>query len=425
MNKTLFRLIAMLILVGVALSGCAPVSTEAKSDQTRVLEPAVPADALDALVGGNNTFALSLYQSLRSSNDGNLFYSPYSISLALAMTYGGARGETEAQMAQALHFDLTQEELHAAFNRLDLDLARSGEADDEDFEPMQLNIANAVWAQQDHPFLPEYLDLLALNYGAGVHLADFTTQADPTAREINRWVSDQTNDRIQDIISPGTLDELTRMVLVNAIYFKADWMNQFDADDTEEAPFYLLDGSDVTVDMMSNDVYASYLRGETYQAVELLYAGGTAAMDIIMPDEGQFAAFEAALDWGTVEVILDGLQRTDLQLEMPKFTFRSQFALAEQLAALGMRDAFDRDLADFSAMDGLRDLYIGSVIHQAFVAVDEEGTEAAAATVVIMMMASMPVSEVELTIDHPFFFLIRDLSSGQILFAGRVLNPGQ
>jgi len=426
MNKILWKLIPILLLAGIVLSACSPaVSSEAKSDQARVLAPQVPAETLDALVGGNNTFALDLYQSLRTA-DGNLFYSPYSISLALAMTYGGARGDTEAQMARTLRFDLPQEALHPAFNQLDLDLAQSGEtAEKDETQRMQLNIANAVWAQQDYPFLPEYLDLLALNYGAGLHLADFVTQAEPARKEINDWVSDRTEERIKDILGPGVLDALTRMVLVNAIYFKADWMDQFDANDTEDAPFYLLDGSDVTVDMMSNDVYAPYLRGENYQAVELQYAGGTAAMDIIMPDEGQFAAFEASLDWATVDSILSGMQSTDMQLQMPKFTFRSQFALADKLAAMGMPSAFAPGSADFSGMDGSRDLYISSVIHQAFVAVDEEGTEAAAATIVVMTLSAMPVSEIQLTIDHPFIFFIRDLSSGQILFAGRVLNPGQ
>ena len=424
MNAVLVKLTLVILLVGAALAACSPDLPEAKSDLERVLQPDVPADTFEALVGGNNAFALDMYQALRSA-DGNLFYSPYSISLALAMTYGGARGETEAQMAQVLHFDLPQEELHAAFNRLDLDLAQSGEGGDEDHQPMQLNVANAVWAQQDYPFLPEYLDLLALNYGAGMHQADFTTQAEPARQEINRWVSDQTEERIQDILAPGVLDALTRMVLVNAIYFNADWQTQFDADDTSDAPFYLLDGTDVQVEMMSNDLRLPYRRGENYQAVELPYAGGTAAMDIILPDEGAFEAFEAELDWTGLEQMLAGMQPTDLQFEMPKFTFRSQFSLAEQLAAMGMADAFNPGAADFSGMDGTRDLYISSVFHQAFVAVDEEGTEAAAATVVVIAMSSMPVSEVQLTIDRPFFFLIRDLSSGQILFAGRVLNPTQ
>ncbi len=420
---TCFKILSAALLLCIPLAACGPSQPDAQSSLARVLSPTVAEADFYALVDGNNAFALDLYQALRPS-DGNLFYSPFSISLALAMTYGGARGDTEVQMADVLHFDLSPESLHAAFNQLDLNLAQSGETEDKDQQPMQLNIANAVWAQEDHPFLPEYLDLLALNYGAGIHLADFTTQAEPTRQEINRWISDQTHDRIQDIISPGVLDALTRMVLVNAIYFKADWQTQFDANDTHHAPFYLLDGSEVQVEMMSNDdISLPYVDGDGYQAVELPYVGGMAAMDIILPDEGQFEAFDATLDWAALESILGEMQPTQLRLNMPKFTFTSQFNLSQQLAAMGMPDAFDPDRADFSGMDGMRDLYISNVIHQAFVAVDEKGTEAAAATVVIMTLSAMPMEGIELTIDRPFFFLIRDLASGQILFAGRVLNP--
>ena len=205
MNTNILKWIAMLILGVVCLAGCAPVSTEAKSDQARVVNPDVPADQLDALVDGNNRFAIDLYHALRAE-EGNLLYSPYSISLALAMTYGGARGDTAAQMAQTLHFDLPQEELHAAFNQLDLGLAQKSEVDEEGAQPIQLDIANAIWAQQDYAFLPEYMDLLALNYGAGIHQSDFKTRADETAEEINLWVSDQTHERIQDILEPGDLD---------------------------------------------------------------------------------------------------------------------------------------------------------------------------------------------------------------------------
>ncbi len=459
MNKNLLKLIPTLLIAGLLLAACAAASPEpsevsdtplppatqppatvesptdtpaspaasfAKSEQQRMLQPAVSGEALQTLVGGNNAFALDLYQSLRTE-DGNLFYSPYSISIALAMTFGGARGNTEAQMADVLHFDLSQADLHAAFNRLDLDLTQRGAAQNKQEQPLQLNIANAVWAQRDYPFLPEYLDLVAMNYGAGIHLADFVTQADQAVDEINQWVSDQTEERIQDILSPGALDAMTRMVLANAIYFKAGWQTTFDENSTVPAPFYLLDGSEVQVDMMNNEEKFPYLRGENYQAVELPYSGGTAAMDIILPDEGQFEAFEASLDWPTLETILAGMDRAELKLQMPKFTFRNQFSLASQLAGMGMAEAFEGGLADFSGMDGQHDLYIGDVIHQAFVAVDENGTEAAAATLVIIELTSIePVEDViELTIDRPFFFLIRDLESGQILFVGRVFNPGQ
>ena len=424
MNKSLVKWVFILLLAGIMLSACGQASTQAKSDAARVLQPDIPAGTLDTLVAGDNRFALDLYQSLRASGD-NLFYSPFSISLALGMTYAGARGVTGAQMADVLHFDLPQNELHPAFNQLDLNLASSGEAENENQQPMQLNIVNAVWGQQGYPFLPEYLDLLALNYGAGINLADFTTQAEPVREEINQWVSDQTQERIQDLLAPGVVDASTRMVLVNAIYFKADWQDQFDANNTHQAPFYLLDGTDVTVDMMADNMFLPYLRGENFQAVELPYAGGSAVMDIIMPDEGQFAAFEAALDWSSLEAILAAMQPVDMYLSMPKFTFSSDFELAPMLAGMGMPDAFCAGAADFSGMDGTGSLCISNVIHQAFVAVDEKGTEAAAATAVVMEESAMIFTGLELPIDHPFIFLIRDLDSGQILFAGRVLDPGQ
>ncbi|MEZ0396362.1 MAG: serpin family protein [Anaerolineales bacterium] len=415
-----------LLLLAALFSGaaCSPRPAPLESRLSRDLAPAVlPADR-QTLVAGNNAFALGLYTALRGQ-DGNLTASPYSISLALAMTRAGAAGETARQMDSALHFDLPPERLHPAFNALDLELASRSQAASDEAHPLQLNIANAVWAQQDHPFRSEYLDLLALNYGAAIFPADFVGQAEPARLEINRWVSDETEGKIRDLLAPGALDASTRMVLVNAIYFKADWQTPFDPNDTYEAPFYLLDGSQVQVAMMHNELTLPYLRGDNFQAVELPYAGGTAAMTIIVPDAGQFAAFEAAFDPAAYEAILAQMQPTEVQLGLPKFTFRSQFDLAQTLAAMGMPAAFDPGQADFSGMDGARDLYISNVVHQAFIAVDEKGTEAAAATAVIMALSAVMPQGIPLEIDRPFLFVIRDLPTGQILFIGRVLNPGE
>jgi serpin B len=243
---------------------------------------------MQRLTDNNNAFALDLYQSLRSQK-GNLIYSPYSISLALAMTYAGARGETEAQMAQTLHF-LPQHEFHSALNALDLELAKRGEAQTKDETPLQLNIANAVWAEQTFPFLQDYLELIAQNYGAGIQLADFLRQHEPIRKEINAWVSDETNDKIQELIPDGVLDPNTKMVLVNAIYFRADWLAQFDPNNTYDAPFHLLEGTDVQVKMMSQSLFSPpYVQGDSYQAIELPYEGETAVMDIIIPDDGSLA----------------------------------------------------------------------------------------------------------------------------------------
>jgi serpin B len=270
----------------------------------------------------------------------------------------------------------------------------------------------------------DYLDLIARNYGAGVRLADFIQNFDPARREINAWVSKQTHGRIEDLLAEGTLDASTRMVLVNAIYFKGDWQEPFDANDTRDAPFKRLDGSSVPVRMMHTHMSAAYTAGNGYQAVELTYQGATAAMDFIVPDEGEYESFEAGLDSTRLSMILAALQPGSLQLGLPKFHFSTAFDLGERLAALGMPDAFDPDRADFSGITGARDLFIDKVLHQASVAVDEKGTEAAAATAVIMGPTSAMQPDLSLIVDRPFIFLIRDLGTQQILFLGRVLDPG-
>jgi serpin B len=418
-----FKMSISITILTLLLSACAPSASITKSDLQRVTSPATSTGELQALVKNNNAFAFDLYQSLQTQ-DGNLFSSPYSISLALAMTYAGARGETESQMARALHF-LPQDQTHPAFNALDLHLREGGKARSEKERSLELNIANAVWAEQTYPFLQSFLDTIASNYGAGIRLADFINQSEAVRKEINNWVSDQTEDKIKDLIPAGVLDQDTRMALVNAIYFKADWLSPFQVGSTREAPFHLLDGSEITVPTMNQDSFIPYAKGDGWQAVELAYQGGTAAMDIIVPDDGRFEEVQSSLDDGTASAILESLQSTSVQLALPKFKFESEFALADQLAVLGMTDAFDPDQADFSGMTERDDLYISAVIHKAFVAVDETGTEAAAATALIFAAASAPMFDITLTIDRPFIFLIRDLPTGQILFIGRVLNPAQ
>jgi len=418
-----FKMSIGLTTLSLLVSACGPSAAIAKSDLVRVTSPAASPSDIQALFQNNNAFAFDLYRSLQTQN-GNLIYSPYSISLALAMTYAGARSETESQMAQALHF-LPQDQFHPAFNALDLQLAARGKAESEEETPLQLNIANAVWAEQTYPFLHSFLDTIALNYGAGVRLADFINRYETVRKEINSWVSDQTEDKIIDLIPEGVLDANTRMALVNAIYFKADWLHPFEADSTRDAAFHLLDGWDVTVPMMNQGAVIPYAQDDGWQAVELPYQGETAAMDIIVPDEGHFEEVESSLNYGTVSGILESLQPSSVQLALPKFKFEREFGLANQLATLGMTDAFDPDKADFSGMTEKDDLYISEILHKAFVAVDEKGTEAAAATAAIVAATGAPVFDVNLTIDRPFIFLIRDLPTGQVLFIGRVLDPTQ
>ena len=420
-----FKICIGIATLSLLLGACGPSASAsiAKSDLRRETSPATSSDDIQVLVRNNNEFAFGLYRSLQT-RDENLIYSPYSISLALAMTYAGARAETESQMAQALHF-LPQAQIHPAFNALDLQLAERGKAQSEEEAPLQLNIANAVWAEQTYPFLQSFLDAIALNYGGGIHLVDFINQYEAARKEINSWVSNQTEDKIKDLIPEGVLDGDTRMALVNAIYFKADWLSPFNADSTHNTPFHLLDGSEVTVPMMNQAALIPYAQGDGWQAIELAYQGETAAMDIIVPDEGRFEEVETNLDSQTASIILESLQPTSVSLALPKFKFESEFDLGDHLASLGMTDAFDPNAADFSGMTERDDLYISAVLHKAFVAVDEKGTEAAAATAVVVGVTSAPLFDATLTIDRPFIFLIRDIPTGQILFIGRVLNPFQ
>jgi len=426
MNKRLIAVLAIVLLLPViaSIQMAQPAAGEVlKSDKERITSPDVSTSEQALLVEGNSAFAFELYKALKGE-EGNLFYSPYSISVALAMTYAGARNETAEQIADTLQFILEQERLHPAFNWLDVELASRGEgAEGQDGEEFRLNIVNAIWGQKDYSFLSAFLDVLAENYGAGLRILDFITETEASRLAINQWVSDQTEGRIEDLIPQGAIDALTRLVLTNAIYFNAAWEYPFDEDMTADGPFYLLDGGQVTVPMMKQTESFGYTEGEGYQAVELLYDGGELSMVVLLPEAGQFEAFEEGLQAQQVCNIISGLQPTEVALTMPQFEFDSEFSLKDTLAGMGMPIAFSSG-ADFSGMTGNPELAISDVVHKAFVAVDEAGTEAAAATAVIMTLTAVPEPPVEVTIDRPFIFLIRDIDTGAILFVGRVMNPG-
>jgi len=423
MKKILIIVLALALLLPVIASiqlAQPAVAEVLESDKERITSPDVSTSEQALLVEGNSAFAFELYRELKEKR-GNLFYSPYSISLALAMTYAGASGETAQQMADTLQFLLDQERLHPAFNWLDAELASRGEgAAGKDGEGFRLNIVNTIWGQKDYEFLSDFLDVLAENYGAGLRILDFITETEASRLAINQWVSNQTEGRIEDLIPQGAIDSLTRLVLTNAIYFNAAWAHSFDEDMTADGPFYLLDGGQVSVPMMKQTESFSYTDGKGYQAVELLYDGGELSMVILLPEAGKFEAFEENFNAQQVDAIISGLQPARVTLTMPQFEFDSEFSLKDTLADMGMPIAFSPAEADFSGMTGNRELFISAVLHKAFVAVDEAGTEAAAATSVIMT-SSMPL---EVTIDHPFIFLIRDIETGAILFVGRVMNPG-
>ncbi len=426
MKKWFAILFAGLILV--SLAGCAKTETPAayrvvKSAEKRITSPNVSDAQLSTLVKGNSDFAFLLYQTLKPREvgaSGNMFFSPYSISSALAMTYAGAKGDTEKQIASALRFTLPQDQLHPAFNQLAIDLASRGQnAKGANGKSFSLNIANALWAQKDYTIQPAFLNILAQNYGAGMNLLDFIKAPETARGAINTWVANQTNQRVKDLLAPGTIDSNTRLVLTNTIYFDAAWQYPFAKEKTQNGNFHLLDGSAVTVPMMSNRASYAFTKGAGYQAVELPYDGNDTSMVIFMPDAGKFGVFDSSLNTEVASGIIRDLQTGNIILTMPKFHFDSSFSLKQALGALGMQIPFT-DQADFSGITGNPDLKIKDVVHKAFVAVDEAGTEAAAASGVIMEPTAMPPS---VTIDQPFIFLIRDIKTGSILFVGRVMNP--
>ena len=413
------------IMLVAAFPACGqPASADVlHSNKARVTSPVVSQADMASLVDGNNTFAFNLYQGLKDSA-GNMFFSPYSISLALAMTYAGARDTTAQQMADTLRYVLPQERLHPAFNSLDEVLATRGQgAKGKDGKGFRLNIVNAIWGQKGYEFLAQYLDLLAENYGAGLRLMDFISAPDTSRQIINKWVSDQTEDLIKDLIPSGAIDSLTRLVLTNAIYFNAAWANPFEKGATQPDVFHLADGSDMKVPMMHQVERLNYMEGDKFEAVELPYDGRELSMLIVVPDAGQFAEVEKAMDATYVNSVIKNLSAKQIALSLPAFKYESEFGLKKTLSGMGMPIAFS-DSADFSGMTGKRDLYISDVIHKAFIATDESGTEAAAATAVIMRATAMPVKPVEVKIDRPFIFLIRDIKTGSVLFIGRVMNPG-
>jgi serpin B len=418
-------LAALALSTAVLLSACgddeASASELVMSDAPRSsADPATAQDAASAL----SLFSTDLYAIL-ARTEGNLVFSPYSAAVALAMTRNGAAGETLDQMSTVLHADQAGD-LDAGLNAIDQALAtRPGEYKWFDKTVnLELATANQLWGQRDYPFHDAFLDKLAANYGAGMRLVDYIKATEDARKAINAWVSDQTRERIPELIAEGALNSDTRLVLTNAIYFNAPWMHRFNKDATAAGPFTLLDGSTVEAQFMRLSEDLRFAKGSGYQAVELPYVGGSLSMLVIVPDAGEFADFQSAFNADTLENIVSDLKTAQVKLGFPRFEYRTQASLKDALKELGMPIAFEGGLADFSAMspDG-KDLYIQDVIHEAFIAVDEDGTEAAAATAVIVGETSAPVDVVELTVNRPFLYAIRDNDTGAILFLGRLTDP--
>jgi serpin B len=380
-----------------------------------------PADAEQA-ARSINAFAIDVHRRL-AAQGGNLVFSPSSVALALAMARAGARGQTAAQMDHVLR-SLGADDHAAAANSLDAALnARSGSFKDSAGKSLDvaLRIANAAFGQRGMPIDQAFLDALATRYGAGLHVVDYRADPEGGRRAINGWVDERTEHRIKELIGPGVISTDTRLTLVNAIYLKAPWLVPFTDGATQLAAFTRPDQSTVQAQLMRRGGSAPYAAGRGWQAVELPYVGGSLAMTVIVPDD--LAAFEAALTADQLGAIVSALKPRAVDLSVPRFGTETAAELAGLLKDLGMPLAFDPDQADFSGITSDEKLFISAVVHQANIDVDEKGTEAAAATAVVMDTTSIPSDLVALRVDRPFLFLLRDVPTGAIVFMGRVTDP--
>jgi len=406
MNIT-HQILIMFFIVAIT-SGSATLLAAEKPDKASV----------GAVVKGNTVFALGMYQEL-SSKEGNLFFSPYSISSALGMTYAGARNNTEKEIKQVLHFPGEPGALCRSFGELQEGLNSVQKAGE-----IKLSIANAIWYEKSYTFLPSFINLVQNDYKSKVALADFVGNAEAERKVINTWVEKQTNDKIKNLIPMGILNPLTRMVLVNAIYFKGDWESQFKEINTRELDFNVTASKKVKTKMMYQQGDFLLAEDENTQALEMTYKGDRLSMLVLLPKQkNEISELEKTLTAEKLNGLIAKLRDTKVQVTFPKFKVETGYDLVPPFMKLGMKDAFAQR-ADFSGMDGTKDLYISAIMHKAFVEVDEKGTEAAAATAVVMTLESVSFSPpYKFNADHPFLFLIRDNVTGSILFMGRMVNP--
>lgn len=424
-NRAGLVLLASVVVIATVLAGCTGVQDAASPEPTPPAGEDIPeAGGNDSVAAGNNRFAFDLYQELRNDPayaEENLFFSPYSISSALAITYEGARGRTADEIRAVFHLPVDDTARREGFLAIDAGI----NSEDSGYT---LRTANALWAEETYPFLQDYIETAGRYYSANVTNLDFTTQPEASRITINRWVEERTNDLIKDLLPEGSISPLTRLVITNAIYFKGTWVKQFDENKTVEAEFRKGPGESVLVPMMQRtdeEAVYGYAETNTLQVLEMPYtheSGTGLSMLVILPDE--IEAAEESLDAQKIDDLRQSLTERRVNVYFPKFSLETTYPLAETLAAMGMPTAFT-DAADLSGMDGTQNLFVSSVVHKAFVDVNEEGTEAAAATgVIINMKTSLGGDETPVfRADHPFIFAILDNDTGTILFMGRVVDP--
>jgi serine protease inhibitor len=411
------------------VTGCGDQRGEAGSASRIALSPAarLAADPAARQTGARavQSFGTDLFREL-ATRDGNVACSPYSVAVALGMTRNGARGGTADEMDHVLHI-ASADELNSGLNSLTRhieSIAHKRTRPDGSDASLTIDSANSLWGQRRYRWKQPFLDALAESYGTGMRQVEFGSETESARQAINTWTSDQTHARIPELLQPGILDADTRIVLVNAIYLKAPWATPFMKGVTEDAAFTCADGSTVQAPLMyfDNHTQLPYTSGAGWQAVDLAYDGGGLAMAVIVPDAGQVDDVVRSLDGELWRTVLTGMSPTGVALRLPRWTFRTQVLLNGALSDLGMPTAFG-GRADFSGMTRDEVLEISAVVHEAFIAVDEQGTEAAAATAVGMRQSSAVLRTVVLTVDRPFLFVLHDTETGTPLFIGRVSDP--
>ena len=425
---------AVLILLLVLMAGCTGVPAVPSAqpptggNQTSPETPVAGGSPGTVIAQSNNRFAADLYREIaqeKANGSGNIFFSPFSISSALALTYEGSRGTTADEIRSVFFFPANASVMREGFAAITTGLNQGNAG-------YTLNPANALWAENTSAFLPGYTSIAHQYYGANATSLDFAGQPDASRQTINDWVAGNTNNKIQDLLPAGSIDPATRLVITNAVYYKGTWEKQFDANLTSDASFTRPDGTTVTVRMMQRtDEDAVYPYAETpdLQMLSLPYttaSGKGLSMIVLLPKGNNLSAAEPYLDPANLSALEQAASSRQVKVYLPKFKLESQYSLKDTLSAMGMPTAFS-GAADFSGMDGAQDLYISDVYHKAYIEVNEEGTEAAAATGVVMRWAAVaPGSEEPVPVfraDHPFLFLIQDDDTGAILFAGQVTDP--
>ena len=398
------------------ISSSASVKNRSTLDDTGATK-----EGVNAVVNANNQLAFELYSQFNEeSKDSNIFFSPYSISIALTMTYEGAKGQTAEEMQSVLHIPEDANVRRPNFARIFNEINKKE-------KKYKLSTANALWAQKDYSFLKEYTNNVEKYYGGKLTNLDFTRESEKSRQIINKWVEDQTNNKIKDLIPQGVLNAYTRLVLTNAIYFKGTWVKQFDEKDTKEEDFRIDSSNTVKVPMMrliGDGVKFNYAETDEIQILEMPYHGEDLSMLIILPKGNNFANIEKSITLEKLSEWKNMLNEQRVDIFIPRFKFKTKYFMAKALSDMGMPTAFG-STADFSGMDGTRDLFIQNVIHQAFVEVNEEGTEAAAATGVVMGITSVGPRIPIFRADHPFIFIIQESETGNILFLGRVSDPSK